>query len=66
MDGEGRTATDELEELVAAAERLTEQELLETVVEEFAFTLCASCRAMVRMDPAGANTSRVPVRRTQQ
>jgi hypothetical protein len=47
-----------LEDALKAAENLSEGELLETVVEEFHFTLCPACRAQLRSDPAGASTTR--------
>ena len=47
-----------LEQALAAAENLSEEELLENVVEEFTFTLCPACRTRLRLDPAGASTAR--------
>lgn len=52
--------TSALEEALRQAEQFTEAELMETVVEEFRFTLCPACRNVLRADPASAATMRQP------
>lgn len=51
----GPTA-DVLQAALDAAANTPESQLMETVVEEFSFVVCPSCRARLRQDPAGAAT----------
>lgn len=60
------SSADVLQDALRACEGLSENELMETVVEEFTFTVCPACRAAVRADPAGASTSRPAARRGVQ
>jgi len=53
---------DALTEALRACEALSEPELMESVVEEFRFTLCPGCRSQTRADPANASTVRRPAR----
>lgn len=58
--GDPAAGPGELMAALAAAEKLSEAELMEAVVEEFVFTLCPGCRADLRGDPAGARSAPAP------
>ncbi|MEW5851596.1 MAG: hypothetical protein AB2A00_22590 [Myxococcota bacterium] len=57
--GGAQAGRQQLDAALREAERLTEAELMEAVMEEFCFVLCPECRDALRTDPAGAANMRV-------